>query len=163
MFQQDISRRKQIIQEIETEIYEINAEQQYLLIKVRRLIREFLKALSAVGMEKNQALVNQYIANLILPSVVDTKKECFPITVTRRRTEDRLIERYFEVRRDTHNPPSETISEQGNTQRPSQFRSMSSFTGTAQITVIEKLSNYSLCNPPIINCRIAGYSGAPGT
>lgn len=92
--------RRRIIQELELEIYEINAEQQYILIKLRRIIDEFLEKVHNKNSDTSKLIMHKYVSNVINPAVADTSMEYNPINVVPRKTECSLIEQYFEVKLD---------------------------------------------------------------
>lgn len=80
------------------EIYEINAEQQYIFIKLRCIIDEYLKKINIKNDEIPKLIMHKFISNIIIPAVADTNIECNPINVVRRKSECSLIEEYFEVK-----------------------------------------------------------------
>lgn len=86
---------------METEIYEINAEQNFLFLRLRRIIDEFMKMLKKNDIPTDTATTNAFISKQLVPLINDTSVEIIPTTVVLRSTEEKLIEKYFEVQSDT--------------------------------------------------------------
>uniref|UniRef100_A0A1A9VC06 PHD-type domain-containing protein n=1 Tax=Glossina austeni TaxID=7395 RepID=A0A1A9VC06_GLOAU len=95
----DPQQKKRILDELEAEICEINAEQHFLFLRVRRIIDEFHKTLQQNGIPIDTTATNNMVANEIVPHVNDSKIEIVPITVLFRNSEERLIEKYFEIQK----------------------------------------------------------------
>lgn len=89
---------------MESEIYEINAEQNFLFLRLRRIIDEFYKMLKKNGIPTDVNATNTIVSKEIVPFVSDTSIEIRPVAVMIRSSEDRLIERYFEVQKDPQQP-----------------------------------------------------------
>uniref|UniRef100_A0A1B0A3I4 PHD-type domain-containing protein n=1 Tax=Glossina pallidipes TaxID=7398 RepID=A0A1B0A3I4_GLOPL len=96
----DPQQKKRILDELEAEICEINAEQHFLFLRVRRIIDEFHKTLQQNGIPIDTMATNNMVANEIVPHVNDSKIEIVPITVLFRNSEERLIEKYFEIQKE---------------------------------------------------------------
>uniref|UniRef100_A0A1B0B039 PHD-type domain-containing protein n=1 Tax=Glossina palpalis gambiensis TaxID=67801 RepID=A0A1B0B039_9MUSC len=96
----DPQQKKRILDELEAEICEINAEQHFLFLRVRRIIDEFHKTLQQNGIPIDTMATNNMVANEIVPHVNDSKIEIVPITVLFRSSEERLIEKYFEIQKE---------------------------------------------------------------
>ncbi|XP_073835652.1 l(3)mbt interacting protein 1 [Musca autumnalis] len=103
----DPQQKKRIIDELESEIYEINAEQNFLLLRLRRVIDQFYKMLKKNGIPTDVSATNAMVSSEIVPLISDTSVEIIPITVTYRSSEEKLIEKYFEVQKD---PQSEVMT-----------------------------------------------------
>uniref|UniRef100_A0A1A9X399 PHD-type domain-containing protein n=1 Tax=Glossina brevipalpis TaxID=37001 RepID=A0A1A9X399_9MUSC len=96
----DPQQKKRILSELETEIYEINAEQHFLFLRVRRIIDEFHKTLQQNGIPIDTLATNNMVSNEIIPHINDNKIDIVPINVLFRNSEERLIEKYFEVQKE---------------------------------------------------------------
>ncbi|XP_013107082.2 immunoglobulin A1 protease autotransporter isoform X1 [Stomoxys calcitrans] len=96
----DPQQKKRIIDELESEIYEINAEQNFLLMRLRRVIDEFYKMLKKNGIPTDVNATNAIVSKEIVPYISDGKLDITPFNVMFRNTEEKLIEKYFEVQKD---------------------------------------------------------------
>ena len=96
-FFQDPFQRKRILDELESEIYEINAEQQFLFLRLKRIIDEFNKKLKSNEIMRNSKAINTHVSQQIVPLVSDEKLEIVPTQVFFRNTEENLIKKYFEL------------------------------------------------------------------
>lgn len=90
---------------MESEIFEINAEQNFLLLRLRRVIDEFYKMLKKNGIPTDVNATNAIVSKEIVPLISDDGVEIAPVTVIHRNTEEKLIEKYFEVQRETQPEP----------------------------------------------------------
>ncbi|XP_061389981.1 neurofilament medium polypeptide, partial [Musca vetustissima] len=77
----DPQQKKRIIDELESEIYEINAEQNFLLLRLRRVIDQFYKMLKKNGIPTDVNATNAMVSSEIVPLISGTN-EIAPITVT---------------------------------------------------------------------------------
>ncbi|XP_075159374.1 l(3)mbt interacting protein 1 [Haematobia irritans] len=98
----DPLQKKRIIEELESEIYEINGEQNFLLMRLRRVIDEFYKMLKKNGIPTDVNATNAIVSKEIVPYINDSNFEITPFNVMCRNTEEKLIEKYFEVQKDGH-------------------------------------------------------------
>lgn len=86
---------------MEGEIYEINAEQNFLFLRLRRIIDEFMKMLKKNEIPTDSGTTNAFISKELVPLINDTSLIIVPTTVVIRNSEEKLIEKYFEVQKDT--------------------------------------------------------------
>lgn len=93
-------QKKIILDELESEIYEINAEQNFLFLRLRRIIDEFLKMLKKNDITPDATSTNAFISKEIVPLINDANLDILPINVNFRNTEEKLIEKYFEVQKE---------------------------------------------------------------
>ncbi|XP_067634610.1 uncharacterized protein Lint-1 isoform X2 [Eurosta solidaginis] len=97
MLLKDPVQKQRILDEIESEIYEINAEQHFLFLRLRRIMDEFYKMLKRNDVQINNDALNALISREVVPLINDLTIEVLPATVLFRNTEQKLIEKYFEV------------------------------------------------------------------
>ncbi|XP_017467749.1 PREDICTED: uncharacterized protein LOC108360099 [Rhagoletis zephyria] len=96
----DPAQKQRILDEIESEIYEINAEQHFLFLRLRRIIDEFSKMLKRNDVPMDYGATNAMISRHVVPLINDPTIEILPSTVLFRNTEQKLIEKYFEVQKE---------------------------------------------------------------
>ncbi|XP_053948063.1 uncharacterized protein LOC128856773 isoform X1 [Anastrepha ludens] len=96
----DPAQKQRILDEIESELYEINAEQHFLLLRLRRIIDEFTKLVKKNDVPMDYTATSAWISRELVPLVNDSSIEIFPATVLSRSTEQKLIEKYFEVQKE---------------------------------------------------------------
>ncbi|XP_037823571.1 uncharacterized protein LOC119611950 [Lucilia sericata] len=101
----DPQQKKRILDELEGEIYEINAEQNFLFLRLRRIIDEFMKMLKKNDIPTDSNTTNAFVSKELVPLINDPTLEIIPTTVIIRNTEEKLIEKYFEVQKDTKPEP----------------------------------------------------------
>lgn len=88
------------MEEIESEIYEINAEQHFLFLRLRRIVDEFTKMLKRNDVLIDYEAINSTISKEVVPLINDPAIGILPATVLFRNTEQKLIEKYFEVQKE---------------------------------------------------------------
>ncbi|XP_039960017.1 uncharacterized protein LOC126758255 [Bactrocera neohumeralis] len=96
----DPAQKQRILEEIESEIYEINAEQHFLFLRLRRIVDEFTKMLKRNDVLIDYEAINSTISKEVVPLINDLTIEILPATVLFRNTEQKLIEKYFEVQKE---------------------------------------------------------------
>lgn len=96
----DPAQKQRILEEIESEIYEINAEQHFLFLRLRRIIDEFTKMLKKNDVIIDNEAINSTISKDVVPLINDLSVEILPGTVLFRNTEQKLIEKYFEIQKE---------------------------------------------------------------
>uniref|UniRef100_W8CCV3 Uncharacterized protein n=1 Tax=Ceratitis capitata TaxID=7213 RepID=W8CCV3_CERCA len=96
----DPAQKQRILDEIESEIYEINAEQHFLFLRVRRIVDEFKKMLNRNDVLIDYEAINSMISKSVVPRINDTTIEILPVSVLYRNTEQKLIEKYFEIQKE---------------------------------------------------------------
>lgn len=96
----DPAQKQRILEEIESEIYEINAEQHFLFLRLRRIVDEFSKMLKRNDVHIDYEAINSAISKEVVPLINDHTIEILPATVLFRNTEQKLIEKYFEIQKE---------------------------------------------------------------
>ncbi|XP_018804875.1 PREDICTED: uncharacterized protein LOC108978841 isoform X1 [Bactrocera latifrons] len=96
----DPAQKQRILEEIESEIYEINAEQHFLFLRLRRIVDEFTKMLKRNDVLIDYEAINSTISKEVVPLINDLTIDILPATVLFRNTEQKLIEKYFEVQKE---------------------------------------------------------------
>ncbi|EDW07457.2 angiomotin [Drosophila mojavensis] len=96
----DPVQMRRILDELESEVYEINAEQQWLMMRLEKQLESLYKKLAANNIRILPDLGNEYISSLIVPFVGDTNYKIYPKSVLCRDTEEMLIRKHFLISHD---------------------------------------------------------------
>lgn len=101
LFQADVLRKN--LDELEYVISEINAEQKYLLLRLRRVMEEYFKLLKKIGIPINYQIASEHISNQI-KSGFSTSIKGLPCSVKRRPSYEELLRRFdiFEEQKHHH-------------------------------------------------------------
>lgn len=91
---------QRILDELEAEVYEINAEQQYLMLRLDEDLDLFYKKLEENNIQTVPELGNEYISSLIVPLIGDASYKIFPQSVLIRDNEEMLIRKHFLISQD---------------------------------------------------------------
>lgn len=76
-------------------ISEINAEQKYLLLRLRRVMEEYFKLLKKIGITINHQVASEHVANQLKLSFTTSNKEgILPCSVKRRPSYEELLRRF---------------------------------------------------------------------
>ncbi|XP_068159870.1 uncharacterized protein Lint-1 [Drosophila tropicalis] len=96
----DPVQMQQILSELEEEVFEINAEQQYLLLLLSEHLEMFYKRLQDNNIRSVPELGNEYISSLIVPLISDASYRIQPQSVLTRDSEEMLIRKHFLLSQD---------------------------------------------------------------
>ncbi|XP_046867191.1 uncharacterized protein LOC6648984 isoform X2 [Drosophila willistoni] len=96
----DPVQMQQILSELEEEVFEINAEQQYLLLSLSEHLEMFYKRLQDNNIRSVPELGNEYISSLIVPLISDASYRIQPQSVLTRDNEEMLIRKHFLLSQD---------------------------------------------------------------
>ncbi|XP_034489633.1 uncharacterized protein LOC117793430 [Drosophila innubila] len=96
----DPVQMQRILDELEAEVYEINAEQQYLMLRLDEDLDLFYKKLEENNIQTVPELGNEYISSLIVPLIGDASYKIFPQSVLMRDNEEMLIRKHFLISQD---------------------------------------------------------------
>lgn len=80
--------------ELEYVISEINAEQKYLLLRLRRVMEEYFKLLKKIGITIDHKLANEHVSNQIKSSFSQYIRGILPCSVKRRPSYEELLRRF---------------------------------------------------------------------
>ncbi|XP_023033171.1 uncharacterized protein LOC111518966 [Drosophila willistoni] len=81
--------------ELEDDLYHINAECQYLVLRLQNDVDRFCAAFTEQNLQPNQTLVKELISGSIVPLVVAPNLTIKPFFVTERPTETEMINKYI--------------------------------------------------------------------
>lgn len=82
------------LDELEYVISEINAEQKYLLLRLRRVMEEYFKLLKRIGVTINHQLAADHISHQIKLGFTEKNKGTLPYSVKRRPSYEELLRRF---------------------------------------------------------------------
>ncbi|BFF98264.1 uncharacterized protein DMAD_06465 [Drosophila madeirensis] len=83
------------LHELEEILYEVNAECQYMLLRLQDDIDRFCLAFSEQELKPNDEVINDIVSGAIVPLVVSEKVSLEPYFVGVRPTEQELMQKYF--------------------------------------------------------------------
>ncbi|XP_062138253.1 protein PRRC2C-like [Drosophila sulfurigaster albostrigata] len=86
---------QRILDELEQEIYEVNAEQTYLMLQIEEDLDKFYKWLQQLDVAIVPDLANAFISSQIVPLIADATYIIAPNSVKMRDDPETLIRRYF--------------------------------------------------------------------
>lgn len=98
--QQDPVQMQRILEELEAEVYEINAEQQFLMLRLNDDLDIFYKKLEENNIQTVPELGNEYISSQIVPLIGDASYKIYPQSVLTRDNEEMLIRKHFLISQD---------------------------------------------------------------
>lgn len=75
-------------------ISEINAEQKYLLLRLRRVMEEYFKLLKKIGITINHQLASEHVSNQIKSGFTSSIKGILPCSIKRRPSYEELLRRF---------------------------------------------------------------------
>ncbi|KAH8416547.1 hypothetical protein KR222_009016 [Zaprionus bogoriensis] len=96
----DPVQMQRILDELETEVYEINAEQQFLMLRLNDDLDIFYKKLEENNIQTVPELGNEYISSQIVPLIGDASYKICPQSVLTRDNEEMLIRKHFLISQD---------------------------------------------------------------
>ncbi|XP_017850772.1 uncharacterized protein LOC108605531 isoform X2 [Drosophila busckii] len=96
----DPVQMQRILDELETEVYEINAEQQFLMMRLNDDLDTFYKKLEANNVLIVPEQGNEYISSQIVPFIGDPSYKITPQSVLTRDNEEMLIRKHFLISQD---------------------------------------------------------------
>lgn len=91
---------QRILEELEAEVYEINAEQQFLMLRLNDDLDIFYKKLEENNIQTVPELGNEYISSQIVPLIGDASYKINPQSVLTRDNEEMLIRKHFLISQD---------------------------------------------------------------
>lgn len=91
---------QRILEELEAEVYEINAEQQFLMLRLNDDLDIFYKKLEENNIQTVPELGNEYISSQIVPLIGDASYKIYPQSVLTRDNEEMLIRKHFLISQD---------------------------------------------------------------
>ncbi|KAL5275341.1 hypothetical protein ACFFRR_001316 [Megaselia abdita] len=93
------------LDELEYVISEINAEQKYLLLRLRRVMEEYFKLLKKIGITINHQIASEHVSNQIKSGFTTSTKSFLPCSVKRRPSYEELLRRFdIYVEQKQHQP-----------------------------------------------------------
>ncbi|XP_022213963.2 uncharacterized protein LOC111068640 isoform X2 [Drosophila obscura] len=96
---------RRILDELEEEMYEINAECQYLMLRLDEDVLSFLKKLEAIDIKTDLKEANAHVSTLLVPLIADEDYMIIPKNVGTRDTEETLIRKHFLLSQEGEDPP----------------------------------------------------------
>lgn len=91
---------RRILDELEAEVYEINAEQQWLMVRLDQQLDALYKKLEENNIRILPEIGSEYISSLIVPFIGDANYKIYPKSVLCRDTEEMLIRKHFLISHD---------------------------------------------------------------
>ncbi|XP_034655869.1 uncharacterized protein LOC117893382 isoform X2 [Drosophila subobscura] len=95
LIHQDPVIKNSYLHELEEILYEVNAECQYMLLRLQDDIDRFCLAFSEQELKPNDEVINDIVSGAIVPLVVSEKVSLEPYFVGVRPTEQELMQKYF--------------------------------------------------------------------
>ncbi|KAH8362408.1 hypothetical protein KR200_006187 [Drosophila serrata] len=96
----DPVQMRRILDELEDEVYEINAENQFLLLRLNDSLDEFQRKLQENNIASIPAVLNDFVSDQIVPLVADASYQIKPHSVMSRANEEMLIRKHFLLSQD---------------------------------------------------------------
>ncbi|KAH8250595.1 hypothetical protein KR038_001648, partial [Drosophila bunnanda] len=96
----DPVQMRRILDELEDEVYEINAENQFLMLRLNDHLDEFHRKLEENNIVSVPAVLNDFVSNQIVPLVADATYQISPQSVLSRPNEEMLIRKHFLLSQD---------------------------------------------------------------
>ncbi|KAH8235790.1 hypothetical protein KR032_007694 [Drosophila birchii] len=96
----DPVQMRRILDELEDEVYEINAEHQFLMLRLNDDLDEFHQKLKENNIASVPAVLNDFISNQIVPLIADASYQINPHAVVSRDNEEMLIRKHFLLSQD---------------------------------------------------------------
>ncbi|XP_017122304.1 uncharacterized protein LOC108142774 isoform X1 [Drosophila elegans] len=96
----DPVQMRRILDELEEEVYEINAEQQFLLLRLNDDLEGFYKKLKENNIACLPELANEFVSGQIVPLISDPSYKISPQSVMNRDNEEMLIRKHFLLSQD---------------------------------------------------------------
>eukprot|EP00099_Drosophila_melanogaster_P010803 NP_001285113.1 l(3)mbt interacting protein 1, isoform E [Drosophila melanogaster] len=96
----DPVQMRRILDELEEEVYEINAEQQFLLLRLNDSLQEFSVKLKENNIMFLPDIAHEYVSAQVVPLIVDPNYKIMPQSVMARDTEEMLIRKHFLLSQD---------------------------------------------------------------
>ncbi|KAH8368273.1 hypothetical protein KR084_009202 [Drosophila pseudotakahashii] len=96
----DPVQMRRILDELEEEVYEINAEQQFLLLRLNDDLEGFCMKLKENNIATLPDLANEFVSGQIVPLIADPNYKINPQSVMNRDNEEMLIRKHFLLSQD---------------------------------------------------------------
>ncbi|XP_037725645.1 uncharacterized protein LOC119557134 [Drosophila subpulchrella] len=96
----DPVQMRRILDELEEEVYEINAEQQFLLLRLNDDLEGFCMKLKENNIATMPELANEFVSGQIVPLIADPSYKINPQSVMCRDNEEMLIRKHFLLSQD---------------------------------------------------------------
>nr|XP_017013831.2 uncharacterized protein LOC108068650 [Drosophila takahashii] len=96
----DPVQMRRILDELEEEVYEINAEQQFLLLRLNDDLEGFCLKLKENNIATQPDLANEFVSGQIVPLIADPNYKICPQSVMSRDNEEMLIRKHFLLSQD---------------------------------------------------------------
>ncbi|XP_017021520.1 uncharacterized protein Lint-1 [Drosophila kikkawai] len=96
----DPVQMRRILDELEDEVYEINAEHQFLMLRLNDDLDEFHRKLQENNIASVPAVLNEFVSNQIVPLIADASYQISPHSVVSRANEEMLIRKHFLLSQD---------------------------------------------------------------
>ncbi|XP_017077002.1 uncharacterized protein LOC108111882 isoform X2 [Drosophila eugracilis] len=91
---------RRILDELEEEVYEINAEQQFLLMRLNDDLEGFCMKLKENNIAVLPELANEFVSSQVVPLIADANYKIHPKSVMCRDNEEMLIRKHFLLSQD---------------------------------------------------------------
>ncbi|XP_016986972.1 uncharacterized protein LOC108050004 isoform X2 [Drosophila rhopaloa] len=91
---------RRILDELEEEVYEINAEQQFLLLRLNDDLEGFYMKLKENNIASLPEFANEFVSGQIVPLIADPSYKISPQSVMNRDNEEMLIRKHFLLSQD---------------------------------------------------------------
>ncbi|XP_043658539.1 uncharacterized protein LOC122623444 [Drosophila teissieri] len=96
----DPVQMRRILDELEEEVYEINGEQQFLLMRLNDDLEGFCMKLKENNIASLPEMANEYVSAQIVPLIADPNYKITPQSVMTRDNEEMLIRKHFLLSQD---------------------------------------------------------------
>ncbi|KAH8421287.1 hypothetical protein KR009_000283 [Drosophila setifemur] len=96
----DPVQMRRILDELEDEVYEINAEHQFLLLRLNDDLGAFFRKLEENNIAISHQLANEFVSRQIVPLISDPSYQITPQSVHSRDSEEMLIRKHFLLSQD---------------------------------------------------------------
>ncbi|BFG01242.1 uncharacterized protein DMAD_01040 [Drosophila madeirensis] len=96
---------RRILDELEQEIYEINAECQYQMLRLDEEVVGFLKKLEEIEVKTDMKEANAHVSTLLVPLIANEDYIIIPQNVASRDNEETLIRKHFLLSQEGEDPP----------------------------------------------------------
>ncbi|XP_033170148.1 serine/threonine-protein kinase Warts [Drosophila mauritiana] len=96
----DPVQMRRILDELEEEVYEINAEQKFLLLRLKDSLMEFSLKLKENNIVFLSEIANEHVSAQVVPLISDLSYKITPQSVMARDTEEMLIRKHFLLSQD---------------------------------------------------------------
>ncbi|KAH8264823.1 hypothetical protein KR038_002520 [Drosophila bunnanda] len=124
------------LHELQEMLYELNAECQYLLLRLQDHIDRFCLAFTEQDVQPDERVIQDIVSQSIVPLIVDPELTLKPYFVMERPTENQLLRKYFiiEAPEEQAPPPVKTI------QAPPELPKLQSSVDTSNVVKASRLN-----------------------